>query len=170
LSLGPAGESAQFSPKSSALCYDLEFGEYRFARASTRPDVLMKKTLLNRLGPHLLTALKNGFGAWVFVVKLTIPAMILTRLLLYFDLIPYVAAVFEPLMTILGLPAEGALIWVASLLANVYVGVTVYVSLIPIMEPWTLAQITTMGAMILLAHSLIVEGPSAGPPGSRSGG
>ena len=125
----------------------------------------MKKNFLNRLGPHLLTALKNGFGAWVFVVKLTIPAMILTRLLLYFDLIPYVAAVFEPLMKLLGLPAEGALVWVASMLANVYVGVTVYVSLSPIMEPWTLAQITTMGAMILLAHSLIVEGAICGATG-----
>ncbi len=102
--------------------------------------------------------LKRGFDAWVFVTVLLIPAMLLTRVLLYFDLLPYVAVVFEPLMSLVGLPPEAALVWVSSFLANTYVGVAVFISLLPVMEGLTLAQATTLTCMILLAHSLTVEG------------
>ncbi len=106
----------------------------------------------------LAATLKRGFGAWVFLIKLTIPAMILTRLLLYFDLIPAVAAVFEPAMTLMNLPAETALIWVSAMIGNLYVAVAVFASLVPVMEPLTLAQASTLGGLCLLAHGLIVEG------------
>ncbi len=101
---------------------------------------------------------KLGFSAWIFVVKLTIPALILTRLLLVFDLIPYVAAVFRPLMNLVGLPPEAALVWVTAMLANLFAAAAVYLSLIEVMEPLTVVQITILGSMIGIAHNLIVEG------------
>lgn len=119
---------------------------------------LMPSTRLKNLWPALRGTLKRGFQAWIFVTKLTIPAMLLTRLLLYFELIPYVAAVFEPAMALMGLPPEAALIWVAGMVANLYVAITVFVSLAPVMGTLTLAQVTTLGCLCLLAHGLIVEG------------
>lgn len=118
----------------------------------------MTTTSYSRLWPPLRDTLKRGFQAWIFVTKLTIPAMLLTRLLLYFDLIPYVAAVFKPAMSVVGLPPEAALVWVAGMLANLYVAITVFVSLVPVMDPLTLAQATTLGSLCLLAHGLFVEG------------
>lgn len=118
----------------------------------------MTTTRFNRLWPPLRDTLKRGWQAWVFVTKLTIPAMILTRLLLYFDLIPYLAAVFQPATALVGLPPEAALIWVAGMAANLYVALTVFVSLVPLMEPLSLAQATTLGSLCLLAHGLFVEG------------
>jgi|GEM_PF-339535 len=118
----------------------------------------MPITRLNNLWPPLLGTLERGFQAWIFVTKLTIPAMLLTRLLLYFELIPYVAAVFKPAMALVGLPPEAALIWVAGMVANLYVAITVFVSLAPVMGTLTLAQVTTLGCLCLLAHGLIVEG------------
>ncbi|UQZ89657.1 hypothetical protein C4J81_10730 [Deltaproteobacteria bacterium Smac51] len=118
----------------------------------------MKENLLNRILPHLRTSAKNGFMAWVFVAKLSIPAMLLTRLLIWFDLIPYVAMVFKPVMNLLGLPPEAALVWVSAMLANVYAGVTVYLSLMPVMEPLSVSQVTVLTCMCLLAHALLIEG------------
>ena len=105
-----------------------------------------------------MDVLKRGFEAWLFVTVLLIPAMLLTRLLLYFDLLPYVAIIFEPIMGLVGLPPEAALVWVSSFLANTYVGIAIFISLLPVMSGLTLAQATTLTCMILLAHSLIVEG------------
>lgn len=107
---------------------------------------------------YLKGRLKNGFAAWLMVVKLSIPAILLTRILLYFDLIPYVAAVFKPLMGCLGLPGEAALVWVSGMLANTYVAVAVHVSLAPGMASLSLSQATTLGCMCLLAHALLIEG------------
>jgi len=118
----------------------------------------MKKNFLSKTLKSGAETLKLGFGAWLYVAKLTIPALILTRLLLYFELIPYVAIAFKPLMSLVGLPPEAALIWVSSMLANLFVGVAVYLSLIPVMEPLTVVQITVLGSMIGIAHNLIAEG------------
>ncbi|MDR1043668.1 MAG: hypothetical protein LBP33_00910 [Candidatus Adiutrix sp.] len=118
----------------------------------------MKKSMLSNLWPHSRAILKNGLTAWLYVMKLTIPALILTRLLLWFDLIPHVAAVFRPVMGLVGLPAEMALAWVAAMFASFYVAIAIYLSFIPIMEPLTVSQISTFASMALLCHSLLVEG------------
>lgn len=116
------------------------------------------KKLLDRAIPHAIKTLKNGFGAWLFVAKMTIPAMIITRLMLYFDLIPYVAKIFEPIVHLTGLPPEASLILVGGMVGNLYVALAVFLSLMNVMVPLTLIQATTLGAMCLVAHSLIVEG------------
>ncbi len=118
----------------------------------------MKKNFPHRLWPHLTAAVKNGFTAWLFVSKLSIPAMLVTRLLIYFDLIPHVALVFKPFMSALGLPPEAALIWVTSMLASIYAGITVFLSLLPVMGALSLAQATVLAGLCLMAHSLLVEG------------
>ncbi len=118
----------------------------------------MKKNVLHRIWPHLLASVKNGFGAWLFVTKLSIPAMLLTRLLIYFDLIPHVAAVFKPFMSLMGLPPEAALVWVTAMLGNIYAAGTVFLSLLPVMGPLSLAQMTVLSGLCLLAHSLLIEG------------
>ena len=118
----------------------------------------MKKTLLTKTLPHLLVTLKRGLSAWIFVVKLMVPALLLTRLLLYFNLMGDVAQVFRPVMSLLNLPPEMALVWVATMLANFYVGIGIFISLLPTMDPLTVSQATTLGCLCLLAHTLIIEG------------
>jgi len=108
---------------------------------------------------HSRETLKRGFSAWTFVVKLMIPALIAIRLLLYFDLVEPAARVFAPAMSLMGLPPETALVWISGLVANLYVSISVYLALAPLLDPGlTLAQMTILGGMCLLAHSLLVEG------------
>jgi len=104
-------------------------------------------------------SLKNGLSAWILVVKLMIPALLLTRLLLYFELIGPLAAVFEPAMGLVGLPPEMALVWMAGIISNLYVAISVYLALLPTLDPaLTLAQVTTLAGLCLVAHSLLIEG------------
>jgi len=118
----------------------------------------MKEMLLTKTLPHILATLKKGFSAWIFVAKLTVPALFLTRLLLYFDLLDNVAQIFKPLMSLLNLPPEMALVWVSGMAANFYVAIGVFISLLPTMDPLSVSQATTLGCMCLLAHALIIEG------------
>lgn len=118
----------------------------------------MKKFFLTRTLPHLLATVKRAFSAWIFIVKLTLPALVLTRLLLFFDLLDDAARIFKPMMGLIDLPAEMALVWVAGMAANFYVAIGVFISLAPTMEPLTVSQATTLGCMCLLAHALIIEG------------
>jgi hypothetical protein len=114
---------------------------------------------LARVLNSTLTTLHNGFLAWVLVVKLMVPALILTRLLLYFELIEPLSSLFKPIMGLMGLPSEMALVWVAGMVANIYVSIGIYLALLPALDPGlNLAQITTLAGLCLVAHSLLVEG------------
>ena len=103
--------------------------------------------------------LRNAMTTWLLVVKLMIPALILTRLLVFFELIAPLARLFEPVMGLMGLPPEMALVWVFGMIANLYAAISVYLTLVPLLDPaLNLAQVTTLAGLCLVAHSLLVEG------------
>ncbi|MDR2827385.1 MAG: hypothetical protein LBV77_05105 [Candidatus Adiutrix intracellularis] len=114
--------------------------------------------ILTSAWPQIWETLNQGGSTWLFVVKLTLPALLVARFLLFFNWVPTVASFFEPVMTLVGLPPETALIWVAGMIANHYVAISIYFSFLPIMEPLSLAQMTVLGGMGLMAHSLLLEG------------
>lgn len=79
------------------------------------------------------------------------------RILVVLNLVGYISIPFEPLMGLVGLPKEMALVWVTAMLTNNYTGVVVYLDLLPVMGPQTVLQATIIGSMILIAHNLPVE-------------
>ncbi len=88
--------------------------------------------------------------------KIMIPIIVLVKLLNEFGLIGHLAAPLSPLMRLVGLPPEAGLVWATSMLANIYSGILVYTAL-PLSEPLSVAQVTTLSCMILVAHGLIME-------------
>lgn len=88
--------------------------------------------------------------------KIMIPIIIAVKLLNEFQLTGLLAAPLSPLMRFVGLPPEAGLVWATSMLANIYSGILVYASL-PLEAPLTVAQVTTLSCMILVAHGLIME-------------
>jgi hypothetical protein len=96
--------------------------------------------------------------AWIIQVKLTVPALIIVRLLMWFNLLAYISMPFEPFMGLMGLPKEMALVWVSAMLTNNYTGLIIYLNILPVTGPLTVAQATIMGTIILIAHNLPVEG------------
>jgi hypothetical protein len=61
-------------------------------------------------------------------------------------------------MELAGLPADMGLVWATAILTNIYGGILVYVSLPQGADPLTVAQVTVLSTMILIAHNIPVEG------------
>ncbi|SIN73145.1 hypothetical protein [Halodesulfovibrio marinisediminis] len=103
------------------------------------------------------TLLKDAAAASLDLYKVMIPVIIIVKLLQELDLIQYLAVPLKPFMSLAGLPAEMGLVWATSIIVNLYSGLIVYISMVPTMDPLSVAQITTLTTMMLIAHSLPVE-------------
>ena len=73
----------------------------------------------------------------------------------------------EPIMRMVGLPPDLGLAWATGMAVNIYSGLLVFASLLPSLDPLTAAQTTTFATMMLIAHSLPVEGRIAQQCGIR---
>ncbi len=96
--------------------------------------------------------LVKGLGTALLLVKVVFPLYILVELLKDAGILERVAVVFAPAMRFLGLPGEAALAILAGNVGNMYAGLAV-------MAPLHLdqRQITVMGLVLGLSHSLIIE-------------
>ncbi len=104
----------------------------------------------------MLTMIKTGvLKAWnTFweLIKIMIPVYIIVTLLKYTGIVSITANLFSPLMKYIGLPGEAMLALITSYLLNIYGGIAVILSLE--LGP---REITILGVMIGIAHSLIIE-------------
>lgn len=98
--------------------------------------------------------------------KIMIPVIIGVKILQEFDLIRYVAMPLEPIMGMLGLPAELGLAWASAMMNTLYAGLIVFLSLCKGME-LTTAQVTVFCVLILIGHGFLVEGAIAQRSGAR---
>ncbi|MDR0354461.1 MAG: hypothetical protein LBJ64_01810 [Deltaproteobacteria bacterium] len=105
----------------------------------------------------ILKTIKQSFDAWLTLTKLTVPALVAVRLLMWFNLVESISLPFEPIMSFMGLPKETALVWVTAMLTNNYTGVMIYLNIMPLIDPLNIAQATILGTIILIAHNLPVE-------------
>lgn len=99
----------------------------------------------------------DAISASLDLYKVMIPVIIIVKILQEFELVQYLAVPLKPVMNLAGLPAEMGLVWATSIIVNLYSGLIVYISMVPTMEPLSVAQITTLATMMLIAHSLPVE-------------
>jgi len=90
-------------------------------------------------------------SAWL-VLKLIIPLYILADLLLYYDVLKYIAFMFEPITDLLDLPKEAALGIAAGMLFNIYAGIAFLAPLELSAYQWTI-----LATFLGVAHSLVVE-------------
>ena len=109
---------------------------------------------LNAVRASVVDALSVCRNLYRFMIPLIVGVKVLSEL----DLIKYVAMPLEPLMTLMGLPADFGIVWAAGMVVNLYSGFVVLASLLPTMEPLTVAQMSTFGLVVLYAHSLPIEG------------
>ena len=72
----------------------------------------------------------------------------------------YLAWLLSPLMSLVGLPDSMGLVWATAMLSNIYAGMVVFFS-VSAGESLSVAQVTVLGTMILVAHALPIEGAVA---------
>lgn len=104
----------------------------------------------------LTKPVKDSIHIFWVLVKVMIPIMIIVRLAEQWGMINHLSLIFTPFMDLIGLPAEAGLIWSTAMLVNIYAGMVAFVALFPDAQ-MNVAQVTILGTMILVAHSLPME-------------
>ena len=97
---------------------------------------------------------KQSTTTSIKIFKIMIPVSILVKILQETGLIVYIGDALAPLMSVMGLPGEMGLVWASAMLGNIYAGIITYFS---IGVNLTVAQITVLSTIILIAHTLPVE-------------
>ncbi len=100
--------------------------------------------------------------------KIMIPIIILVKIIQELGGIKYISYILSPLMQWVGLPDSMGLVWATTLVTNIYGGMIIFVSMAG-QESLTIAQVTVLGGMMLLAHNLPVEVRIAQKTGVRIG-
>jgi hypothetical protein len=96
--------------------------------------------------------LKRTLETALFLVKIMIPVSLAVELLGFSGLLQKIALLIAPLMKILGLPGEAALVYLSGALLNNYSAIAVMSSM-----NLTLHDATILAFMCLVSHNLIME-------------
>lgn len=96
------------------------------------------------------------YAVCLLLFKIMIPVLIVVKALEEMGAIPYISLALEPVMRLVGLPDSMGLVWTTTVLTNIYGGILIFFQLAP-QENLTVAQVTVLSSMMLIAHSLPIE-------------
>ncbi|MBV1789184.1 hypothetical protein KQ940_14090 [Marinobacterium sp. D7] len=117
-------------------------------------------TALLKAGQECSQIIKETARVYWTLVKVMVPTLIAVKLLDMIGGTEALAYLLSPVMQLLGLPDAIALVWAATLLTNIYTGMMVFFNL-ALEQPLSVAQVSVLGILMLLAHSLPIEGAVA---------
>ncbi len=115
---------------------------------------------INKIPAVIRSVLIDTRVVYLKLLKILIPAIIGVKLIQEVGGVEVVAGLLSPLMQPLDLPAVLSIVWATTVFTNIYAGLVVYFSL-GVSESMTVAQVTALGALMLLSHSIPVEGAVA---------
>ncbi|MFW6143182.1 MAG: nucleoside recognition domain-containing protein [Desulfovermiculus sp.] len=98
--------------------------------------------------------------------RIMIPILIGVKILQEAGLIVYLAKPLNPVMQVMGLPGETGLIWATAMVNNLYSGIIVFLSLADTLH-LSVAQVTVLSTVMLVAHALPIEVKIAHAAGTR---
>jgi hypothetical protein len=90
------------------------------------------------------------------LIRITVPVMIVTKILEELGMITWLSYLLEPVMNVIGLPGSLGLAWATAMLTSIYGGMAVFAALAPGLN-LTGAEVTILCSMMLIAHSLPLE-------------
>lgn len=102
---------------------------------------------------------ESGRVYWT-LLKVMIPALLIVKALDMLGGVGVFGQALSPIMQLVGLPDDVGIVWATLILTNIYAGMLVFFNL-GVSENLTVAQVTVLGVLMLLAHSLPVEGAIA---------
>ncbi len=118
--------------------------------------------MLNRLAQQpfvtltLTELVREIYSVCSTLFKLMIPVIIVMKVLEEVGAIPLISKLLEPLMSLVGLPDSMGLVWTTTVLTNIYAGMLLFFQLAP-QENLSVAQVTVLAGLMLIAHGLPVE-------------
>ena len=100
---------------------------------------------------------REGVRIFWTLFRLAFPLLLVVRLLdEYFNIVSHVGGWMAPLMDIVGLPGETGVVFATGMLLQIYTAILVLPLLPPELE-LSVAQMTVLMTMVLVAHGLPVE-------------
>jgi hypothetical protein len=99
--------------------------------------------------------------------KIIIPVSIIVSILSYLGLIRLIGENLSPVMGIVGLPGDFGIVWATTMITNIYGGMIVFFNL-SLTNSYSVAQVTVLATMMLIAHTLPIEVRIAQKAGVRA--
>jgi len=109
---------------------------------------------------------KDATSTTATLLKIMIPVSIIVKIFEMTGAITIIGSYLAPVMQLTGLPGETGLVWATAMITNIYGGLLVFITLSSQMA-FTVAQVTVLATMILVAHSLPIEVTIARKAGVR---
>ena len=119
------------------------------------------KNLAELAGDCLRQALRTSLTLF----RIIVPIAIGVRLLEMTGAIALLGQLLAPVMTVVGLPGSMGLVWATTLVTNIYGGMVVFAGVAPGAE-MSVAQVTVLATMMLIAHAIPVEASIARQAGT----
>lgn len=104
--------------------------------------------------------LLDAVRMYLTLLKILVPALIVVKALEMAGGIEWLGQLLGPVMAWVGLPAVLGVVWAATLMTNLVTGLIVFFEVIGDTS-LTVAQITVLSSLMLIGHSLPVEGAVA---------
>ena len=105
--------------------------------------------------------LVEAVGVWLRLLKVLVPALLVVEALDALGAVDALGALLSPLTGALGLPDWAGVVWAATLLTNLFTGMALLFGFIEAGAVPSVAEMSTLGALMLIGHSLPVEGAVA---------
>ena len=114
--------------------------------------------------PTLPTFIRAPFTeavqVYLILLKILVPTILIVKALEELGGIEWLGKLLSPIMGLLGLPDALGIVWAATMMTSIVPGMVVFAS-VAAEQSLTVAQMTVLGTLMLLAHSLPVEGAVA---------
>ncbi|MDD5571816.1 MAG: nucleoside recognition protein [Bacteroidales bacterium] len=119
---------------------------------ATKSDENKEMNFTEKLLGCLKKSLKPGMKTAIWFLKITIPISLLVTILDFFGIIEWIAGYLYPAFKLIGLPGKSGLVFITSILLNIYSAIAVIVSL-----EFNIREATILALMCLISHNLIAE-------------
>ncbi|HBY85664.1 MAG TPA: hypothetical protein DEO86_07300, partial [Colwellia sp.] len=97
---------------------------------------------------------------YLTLLKVMVPAIIVVKILDLLGGTQWLAEVLAPFMKLVGLPEQLGLVWATAILTNIFTAMVVFVDTTAQLE-LSVAQVSVIGILILISHSVPIEGAVA---------
>ena len=114
--------------------------------------VSMDKSIGARIRGAVVAGARKSVSTVWFLLRIMVPTSLAVALLGWSGLLQIIAGFLSPLMRLIGLPGQAALVFISGALLNNYSAIAVMGSL-----ALSLRDATILAVMCLIAHNLIVE-------------
>jgi len=99
---------------------------------------------------------KDVFRTVLILFRIMIPVSIIVKLLQMLGFIQVIGTVLYPVMKYVGLPGEMGLVWATGIITNLFGGIIAFLNISNGIE-LSIAQVTTISIMMLVAHTFPIE-------------